>query len=130
MNRPFPRVAVAACLLAVFLASGGHWVVLQTVAWARMLADFSRVDSWGVAVRKTFDGQHPCPLCLKIREGRARESKPPAAVKFERLPELAAPLLLPLLARPHAPSAAETPFVRSGYTEFVSAPPKPPPRTA
>jgi hypothetical protein len=128
MKRPFQFISLMACLLAVFLSAGGHWAVLQSVAWARMLADFSRTDSWRVAVAKTFDGEHPCPMCLKIREGRARESKPPAVVKFERLPEFAPQASLALLSPPEIPAPAVIPFVPHRHADFISPPQKPPPR--
>jgi len=40
----------------LFAMLGGHWLVLQSVAWTRMLADFSRQDSLPAAISKTFDG--------------------------------------------------------------------------
>jgi hypothetical protein len=40
-----------------------------------MMADFSARDSLAVAVEKTFDGEHPCPMCIKIRADRAEEQR-------------------------------------------------------
>ena len=70
-----------ACLVAVVVMSGAHWFALQSIAWGRMIADFSRQDSLGTAISKTFSGKHPCSMCLQIRKGwheeRQREEKLP-----------------------------------------------------
>ena len=60
--------------LAILGATNGHWAVLQTVAWTRMLADFSRTASFETAIVKTFDGQHPCKMCVQIKQGKDAEN--------------------------------------------------------
>jgi len=62
-------------LIALIEIAGGHWAVLQTVAWTGMAIDYSR--SYGVAsgLVRTFDGAHPCPLCLEVKQGRQDEQK-------------------------------------------------------
>jgi hypothetical protein len=74
---PKPVLRAGQCLLiaAMFAASGGHWLVLQSVAWGGMIADYARTANLTVAVEKTFDGQHPCGLCKKIEKGRGNEKK-------------------------------------------------------
>jgi hypothetical protein len=52
------------------LAIGGHWAVLQSVAWVRMAVRFSEQAPLGQALRMTFDGKHPCKLCKAVQEGR------------------------------------------------------------
>jgi hypothetical protein len=47
-----------------------HWAVLQGVAWTSMFINNLRMDSITAAMEKTFDGEHPCPLCLAIKEGK------------------------------------------------------------
>lgn len=42
--------------------------VLQVVAWGGMLVRYSREAPLREAVTKTFDGEHPCALCLTIRD--------------------------------------------------------------
>lgn len=74
--RRFAAVAVLVLIL------GLHWAALQTIAWSRMVLVYSRTASLGEAIRMTFDGQHPCRLCLAVREGRRAESNdPPTPVK-------------------------------------------------
>ena len=51
--------------------SGGHWTVLQSVAWVGMVVSYTQTDdSLASAVEKTFDGQHPCDLCEVVKDGR------------------------------------------------------------
>lgn len=63
------------CLLAALHLVGGHWGVMQMVAWAQMLRDYSQDRSVAEAVMDTFDGEHPCPMCQKIKSCRAEEEK-------------------------------------------------------
>src|ERR1700729_2601426 len=57
----------------LFLAIGGHWAVLQTIAWASMIVDYSRNAALTEAVEKTFDGRHPCRICTEIQKGQRSE---------------------------------------------------------
>lgn len=67
------RLGQTACFLAAFVVAGGHWAVLQSVAWFGMLADYSGEYGLVAGVSKTFDGQHPCGLCKKVEEGQKQE---------------------------------------------------------
>jgi hypothetical protein len=131
VNRFFRVAGSVACLAAVLVMLGGHWLALQSVAWGRMLADYSRVDSLGAAIAKTFDGKHPCPLCLKVRNGwqedKQREERNPW-VRAEKMPEVL--WAWRCVTIPAAPTAArqEQPFVPALYSEFADSPPTPPPR--
>ena len=73
-------------IIALLTATGGHWAVLQTVAWTNMLATNLSTDSLEMAVTKTFDGNHPCGLCKVISAGKKAEKKsafPTLAKKLE-----------------------------------------------
>lgn len=61
------------CLMAALHLVGGHWGVLQMVAWARMVADYSEGRGLMVGVKETFDGEHACPMCKKIAAGKQQE---------------------------------------------------------
>lgn len=50
-----------------------------------MLANHLRADSVSVAITKTFDGQHPCPMCKAIASGKQSEKKSEAEVKLPRI---------------------------------------------
>ena len=62
-------------VFALVVSLGLHWAVLQSIAWAGMLASYSQDASFNVAWSKTFDGQHPCKLCTAIQKGRAAEKQ-------------------------------------------------------
>jgi hypothetical protein len=74
--------------LTLFSLAGGHWAVLQTIAWAKMLRDYSESGSIAMAVEKTFGGKYPCSLCLKVEEGRQKEKESPATVKLDKKAEI------------------------------------------
>lgn len=75
------------CLLIIALlgATGGHWAVLQTVAWGDMLAKNLQTESVGEAITKTFDGAHPCNLCKQISVGKASEKKSEVPFQIKKL---------------------------------------------
>lgn len=131
MNKAYKTFGLTACFIAILAMSGGHWLVLQSVAWARMIVEFSQRDPLGTAIAKTFDGRHPCALCLQVRQGQAEERERGEKLpweKREKVPELfydAHRAALP--AVPTIP--AESPGVALDFFyDFVESPPKPPPR--
>jgi hypothetical protein len=123
------RLSKSLLVLTLMVSIGGHWALLQSVAWTTMFAaNLSANDSLTEAVSKTFDGEHPCPLCCAIKAGKKTEKKSEAAApelkKFEYVNEsprfvFAAPTAFTLLGSP-----AEFP------ASFSFTPPVPPPRTA
>jgi hypothetical protein len=81
-------IAFARRLLLIFLllaATGGEAALLQCVAWGSMLAGNLRTASVSQAVSKTFDGQHPCPLCQAIERAKKSEKKSDPIVQATRL---------------------------------------------
>ena len=54
---------------------GGHLALAQVVAWARMVQDYSREHGLVQGVENTFDGEHPCEMCLRIAKAREAEDK-------------------------------------------------------
>ena len=85
------KLIILSCALYL---SGAHWVLLQGTAWTGMLISRSLTASVAEAVSSTFDGQHPCPVCSAITEGRCNEEgagtefslvKKSAALKFIEL---------------------------------------------
>ena len=73
--------------LAVFSLIGGHWAILQTVAWTQMLRDYSRESNIAAAVEKTFGGKAPCAMCTKIAEERQKQEQAPATIKMDKKSE-------------------------------------------
>ena len=110
---------------------GAHWHVLQSLAWARMLVQYSRSGSFIEAVQKTFDGKHRCSLCLQIRSGRQqqeREDQKLPSLKTELSSDLfwqATPTSAPI---PPADFTDAVPFVPWCLRDLPYSPPTPPPR--
>jgi hypothetical protein len=118
----FGKVFVVIALVAML---GAHWALLQTVAWATMLADNLRTRSLTEAVTQTFDGKHPCPLCKAIAAGKKSEQKTEFISHTLRLefPPVKGNFLL------MAPSRFELlPQANSFADSLIQSPPTPPPR--
>jgi hypothetical protein len=75
MPRSIIKAGQLLLILALFATCGGHWMVLQSVAWTNMLVSFSKNEDVTQAIEKTFDGQHPCDLCKRIDSGKGSEKK-------------------------------------------------------
>ena len=118
------KVVVVFALATMLVA---QWALLQTVAWTTMFADNLHSNSFSLAVEKTFDGQHPCPLCKAIDAGKKSEQKSGFTAQTQRLEfppteehfVFIAPARFQFLP-------LENFFAKS----FLQKPPTPPPRAA
>ena len=124
MARRLFQFSVAAALI---IAVGGHWSVLQSVAWVSMAVTYSQTDSLEIALKKTFGGQHPCKLCIAVKEGKQEEQKQPV-LKIETKLDF---VCLQAIAYVHP----ALPFTLLSPPSDVAlpraeAPPTPPPRSA
>lgn len=88
--------------VALLHLSGGHWGVMQAIAWARMLVDYSAQRGLLDGVRTTFDGRHPCAMCRAISTATQEQSQdeqkaPPVGGKDFSVKKLKSPesILLP-----------------------------------
>jgi hypothetical protein len=81
----FVRIGKFFLVLALVATLGAHWAILQTVAWTTMLADNLHSTSFQIAVKKTFDGQHPCCLCKAIAAGKQSEKKTEFSFQSQKL---------------------------------------------
>ena len=123
----FVRLGHAMLIVALLAATGGHWALLQTVAWTNMLADNLQTASLSEALSKTFDGKHPCNMCHEISAAKKSEKKsdlPNAGKKLEFTSE-----------RPAFVFSAPTEFVlltamAETLASWSEAPPTPPPLAA
>ena len=117
-------------LIGTLLVSlGGHLALLQTIAWSTMLVDFSSQSSLSEAMDKTFDGEHPCPLCKVVKKSQGEEEKKPM-LKSEMKMEVA----LPAPVKVPFPRSMELAFLVTAYSgtfvEVHLALPMQPPRGA
>ena len=126
------KLGLVLAALALFSIAGGHWAVLQTVAWAEMLHDYSqRTGSLAAAVEQTFDGQHPCALCREIANARSKDQREKPAVSGAKDDAKVKATLTDGEFRPRPPASpllslksAAAPF----GPERTEPPPTPPPR--
>jgi len=118
-------LGLALMCLAMFSVAGGHWAILQTVAWAQMLRDYSREAPLATAVEKTFSGEHPCPLCKRVEEGRQKEEKAPATVKVDKKSEVFTAQTTQNLKEPDWLDRAYPRVVDSLFSSRSDSPPSP-----
>ena len=74
------------CILGLTLALlVGHSGGLQLFAWAGMLISRTQDVGWSQAIETTFDGQHPCCVCVIITALDADDAAPkPQAPKPDK----------------------------------------------
>ena len=112
-------------ICAIVLSVGGHWFVLQSLAWSGMILSYSRNSSFIEALQKTFDGRHPCKLCHAVKSGRAAEHQQPRS-KIDTQLDLLLPVAWTLVPRVwHGPPIA---FEINPFPLPTDKPPVPPPR--
>lgn len=113
--------------LAMFSIAGGHWAVLQTIAWAQMVRDYSQTTSVAEAIEKTFSGEAPCSMCKSIAKAKHQEEKAPATVKLDKKAEVF-PLASSALAYRPVPRDFAYPAPASvAFAARADAPPVPVP---
>ncbi len=65
--------------IALILLMQGPAMLVQEVAWVKMLVSYTQERGFKRGVIETFDGNHPCSLCKKAAELRKQEQpKDPA----------------------------------------------------
>jgi len=115
-------------LVAFTFSCGGQWPVLQGVAWANMIREYSEMVPMTQAIEMTFSGQYPCELCKIIAEKKQSENAKVATL-FQHEKKLSSPVFF-VGARLVNVSAQD--FVR--WESFLQTrsevPPVPPPRFA
>ena len=100
---------------------------MQSMAWAGMAIRFSQEAPLAEALRKTFDGEHPCKVCKLVKEGRQAEQQQ-TLLKVETKLELC---LAAAMSLPQAPAQVRVPPAGSILFQLRSEPPlTPPPRLA
>ena len=111
--------------LALTLSVGGHWAVIQGVAWTRMIAHFSQGMPLTQAISYTFDGKHPCKLCLAVKSGQESERKDSKLKSPEKLVFFLDLGKVSLFTPDPIPSCF---FVSMPHPSWLHSPPYPPPR--
>ena len=75
MHRSTPLLSRLVAILAAIVVCGGQWAALQVVAWSGMAITYSATSGVKEGLQKTFDGDHPCPLCHVVKTGKEEEQK-------------------------------------------------------
>ena len=124
MSRLFGKIVLVLCLT---VSVGGHWGILQSVAWLKMTWDLSGDHSLSAAVDQVLRGENPCQLCRFVEAGKKAEKEQPALkqkLKLDYAWQLAS-------LRTFPPSVAD-PLVFQAVFLLHSdlSPPVPPPRFA
>lgn len=119
------RVARHVIALMLALTLGLHWTVLQSVAWVTMLVNYSAQTSFSEAVAKTFDGHHPCKLCIAVAEGKQSERKNKQLNTFAKGDWILDGETICLIRPPSVPLS---PTKMSTPASLISPPLTPPPR--
>ncbi|MDB6168286.1 MAG: hypothetical protein JWM88_1150 [Verrucomicrobia bacterium] len=128
MHRKTPLVLA---LMAWLFATGTPLDFVQTFAWSRMIATYSRSMPLMAAVQKSLSGDEMCAVCKAVQAARderepdgARTSAPKAPEKFV------------FVSAPQAPVFLSPPLKSAGLLSSTAvpvsadriAPPLPPPR--
>ena len=112
-------------IAAILCATGTHWVMLQSVAWATMLAHNAQAGGIQEAWQKTFDGNHPCALCKTIAKGQQTEKKSELQTNLKKLELFNETISIVLNPPAHFHCLSE----RDAAAPLrVQSPPVPPPR--
>lgn len=122
---PFLRLGRMLLALAVCASLGLHWAALQTVAWTQMLVAYSQDAAIGEAVKKTFDGEHPCDLCLLVKQGRSEEKKQEALPLGKKLDAV---LVREVSRAMQSAQTVNFPVTAERAEGWSESPPVPPPR--
>ncbi|SKA85992.1 hypothetical protein SAMN02745166_01232 [Prosthecobacter debontii] len=112
---------------AVCLSLGLQWTMLQGIAWTGMLITFASEGSLMEAVSKTFDGEHPCPLCKAVEAGQKHDQQ-----KSADAPKKKMEAILVFAIQTVAPASkieAFPQFIQQGERRAMM-PPRQPPRFA
>ncbi len=122
------RTASRGIVLLLCLALGLQWALVQGIAWAEMFISFASEGSVIEAVEKTFDGQHACPLCKKVKEGTQDSKDPQSPQEDDAVKELDAVLVSHAVLIPPAGETMYFAPLRAVMIQRNEMPEPPPPR--
>jgi hypothetical protein len=123
-------------VVALILLMQGPAMLVQEVAWAKMLASYTQERGWKRGVVETFDGNHPCELCRKASRIRDDDEKKDPMERQNELmrfryswAEMVAATLMILPVVPEREMVAlEAQWIAHGNGRGADAPVSPPPK--
>jgi hypothetical protein len=120
------RLTFLVVLVAFTFSCGGQWPVLQCVAWANMIREYSQMVPVTQAVAMTFSGEYPCEICKLIAEKKESDNAK-VAVLFQHEKKIASSGVMEISRI--ADFSPQVFFDRDPILETrAEAPPVPPPR--
>ena len=105
------RFTLLVALTAFIFSCGGHWYVLQGVAWVNMIRNYSEMVPFSEAVSMTLSGKYPCAICKAIAEKKSTEQQ-----KSFSAEKLGKKFSLPVELRPIAITYSDM-----HYPDFISS---------
>lgn len=121
----FRRLGRKSLVVALIAMLSAHWAFLQTIAWTGMIVCYSEHASLKVALRETFDGKHPCPLCRAIAAAKKSQKKSEFTAQTQKLEFPPTKETIVVIA----PSQFQfLPQFDCFADSFIQKPPVPPPR--
>lgn len=117
-------VARFTAVLALCFAFGFQWIALQSIAWTAMIMENAKQTSLCEAVKRTFDGAHPCSLCHIVNKGKTsqHERDVQSSPKIDIMCVARSIRLLPRV------EALQYPTISFLNLEVAHSPASPPPR--
>lgn len=121
------RAVRLAVLLSLLVSTGAHVAFVQAFAFAKMTVEaVRRGEGLAASLKETFDGEHPCAICVSVRAASPSETlgAAPAHAPLIFVSPSAAPAPASVFAaRPDAAPARS-------FSSRDAAPPVPPPPAA
>jgi hypothetical protein len=116
------------CVVCALYLSGAHWMLLQTAAWTGMLVTRAQASTVAEAVKTTFDGDHPCGLCMAIaRQQQDEQQKQPDVPPVKKVDDLKVAMLPVTLPAPQRSGEMIWPVFAQGAERRAEEPATPPP---
>lgn len=121
-------------IVTVMYLAGGHWGVLQVIAWGKMAIDYTAEKGLAQGLEETFDAEHGCQMCKRIWEEHEKEKQNQSGVTqieqwIKIFPISDWHVVIPVRAFTEVPKAQFAgPYALK--SQWSSAPEAPPPRQA
>jgi len=112
-------------VLALCFAFGFQWVALQSIAWTAMILQNAKQTSLCEAMKRTFDGAHPCSLCHIVNKGKTSQEKRDVQSSSPKIDIMCVARSIRLLPRVEA---LQYPTISLSNFELAHSPASPPPR--
>jgi len=127
-SRMRQKLSLMMTLVAWLLATGSHWDMVQTAAWGKMFASYSRSMSYWDALKMTFSVEGLCNVCEFVDDVKSDADGQPAPAEAGTRKVVLALAAVPrvVFAGPPAPAWPQDEW-RLPVADRL-APPVPPPR--